>query len=187
MSIWKNVCIDSKTFRLQRPKFDNNSRWGPPPAIRWLGIWFDGKLTLRRHVAMRVAKAAKVANHIRGLERTIWGPPASSRRKAAIVCAYPSLLHGTEFWYRCHTRPPRILKPGRPPEVSAYVGWHMVDSSNLMKRCDSTQQAENRTWRPLLYFLLDVSIHNVWRLCASASDESHTQFSFKKFSSSIID
>ncbi|KAF9730165.1 RNA-directed DNA polymerase from transposon x-element [Paraphaeosphaeria minitans] len=96
------------------------------PALRWLGIWFDRRLTFRRHVAMRAAKAAKVAHHIRSLARTTCGPPASSLRKATIACVYPSLLHGTECWYRGRTKPPRTLKPGRPPEVSAYVGWHIA-------------------------------------------------------------
>ncbi|KAF9728446.1 RNA-directed DNA polymerase from transposon x-element [Paraphaeosphaeria minitans] len=51
---------------------------------------------------------------------------SSSLRKATIACVYPSLLHGTECWYRGRTKPPRTLKPGRPPEVSAYVGWHIA-------------------------------------------------------------
>jgi ribonuclease HI len=96
------------------------------PALRWLGIWFDRRLTFRRHVATRAAKAAKVAYHIRSLARTTYGPPASSLRKATIACVYPSLLHGSECWYRGRTKPPRTIKPGRSLEVSAYVGWHIA-------------------------------------------------------------
>jgi hypothetical protein len=55
------------------------------PALRWLGVWFDRRLTFRRHVATRTAKAAKVAYHIRSLARTTNGPPASSLRKATIA------------------------------------------------------------------------------------------------------
>ena len=68
------------------------------PALRWLGVWFDRRLTFRRHVATRTAKAARVAYHIRSLARTTYGPPASSLRKAAIACVYPALLYGTECW-----------------------------------------------------------------------------------------
>lgn len=39
---------------------------------------------------------------------------------------YPSLLHGTECWYRGRTKPPRTLKPDRPLDVSAYIGWHIA-------------------------------------------------------------
>ena len=31
-----------------------------------------------------------------------------------------------ECWYRGRTKPPRTLKPGRPLEASAYVGWHIT-------------------------------------------------------------
>jgi hypothetical protein len=67
-----------------------------PPALRWLGIWFDRKLTSKRHVATHNVKAAKVANHIRIPAKTAYGPPASSLRKATIACVYPSLLYGAE-------------------------------------------------------------------------------------------
>jgi hypothetical protein len=83
------------------------------PALRWLGVWFDRRLTFRRHVATRTAKAAKVAYHIRSLARTTYGPPASSLRKATIACVYPSLLYGSKCWYRGRTKRPNSLKPGR--------------------------------------------------------------------------
>ena len=96
------------------------------PALRWLGVWFDRRLTFRRHVATRTAKAAKVAYHIRSLARTTYGPPASSLRKATIACVYPSLLYGSECWYRGRTKRPTALKPGGPQEVSAYIEWHVA-------------------------------------------------------------
>ena len=96
------------------------------PALRWLGIWFDRKLTFKRHVATHNAKAAKVAYHIRSLANTAYGPPASSLRKATMACVCPTLLYGAECWYRGRTKPPRTLKPGRPAEVSTYVGWHIA-------------------------------------------------------------
>lgn len=96
------------------------------PALRWLGVWFDRRLTFRRHVATRTAKAAKIAYHIRSLARTTYGPPASSLRKATIACVYPSLLYGSECWYRGRSKRPNSLKPGGPQEVSAYIEWHMA-------------------------------------------------------------
>jgi ribonuclease HI len=106
------------------PILPNGSR--TQPALRWLGIWFDRKLTFKRHVATYSAKAAKVAYHIRSLANTTYGPPASSLRKATMACVYPSLLYGAECWYRGRTKPPRTLKPGGPAEVSTYVGWHIA-------------------------------------------------------------
>ena len=34
---------------------------GDQPALRWLGVWFDRKLSFKRHVAERAAKARKVS------------------------------------------------------------------------------------------------------------------------------
>jgi ribonuclease HI len=102
------------------------SRSRTQPALRWLGIWFDRKLTFKRHVATHNAKTAKVAYHIRSLANTAYGPPASSLRKATIACVYPSLLYGAECWYRGRTKPPRTLRPGRLAEVNTYVGWHIA-------------------------------------------------------------
>ena len=66
------------------------------PALRWLGAWFYRKLAFKRHVAIRNAKVAKVAYHIRSLGKITYRPPANSLRKATIACIYLSLLYGTE-------------------------------------------------------------------------------------------
>ncbi|RYC58905.1 hypothetical protein CHU98_g7303 [Xylaria longipes] len=50
------------------------------PALRWLGVWFDRKLTFKRHVEERVGKATRLSNHIRGLANTKYGPPADMIR-----------------------------------------------------------------------------------------------------------
>ena len=98
---------------------------GDQPALRWLGVWFDRKLTFKRHVAMRAAKARIVAHHIRGLARTVDGPPASALRKAVITCVMPSVLYGTEAWYGGRHKQPRLQRADRDVEVSARVGWHV--------------------------------------------------------------
>ena len=98
---------------------------GDQPALRWLGVWFDRKLTFKRHVAERAGNARKVAHHIRGLARTIHGPPASSLRKAVITCVLPSVLYGTEAWYAGRTKPPRIQRQDRNGTVSARLGGHV--------------------------------------------------------------
>ncbi|RAL65524.1 hypothetical protein DID88_001090 [Monilinia fructigena] len=74
------------------------------PALRWLGVWLDRKLTFNRHIAERVEKARKVALYIKHLANTVHGPPAASLRKATITCVMPSLLYGAEAWYPGRTR-----------------------------------------------------------------------------------
>lgn len=50
------------------------------PGLRWLGYWFDNKLSGACHVNERVAMASRVANHVRSLARVKYGPPAQSLR-----------------------------------------------------------------------------------------------------------
>jgi hypothetical protein len=92
---------------------------GEQPALRWLGVWFDRRLTFRRHVTERAAKARVVAHHIRGLARTVHGPPASVLRKAVVTCVLPSILYGTEAWYAGRRKPSRAHTSG---SVSARIG-----------------------------------------------------------------
>ncbi|QQK40076.1 putative RNA-directed DNA polymerase from transposon X-element [Penicillium digitatum] len=95
---------------------------GYTPTLRWLGVFFDRKLTWRSHILARAGKARAVAQHIRNLARTTCGPPASSLRKAVITCVIPSLTFGTEAWYGGRNRPAKQASKGT---VSARVGWHI--------------------------------------------------------------
>ena len=113
------VVDDVLTINPVAPTGDNQA------ALRWLGVWFDRKLTFKRHVAERVAKARKVAQHIRGLAKTTCGPPADSLRKAVVTCVLPSLLYGAEAWYGGRTKPPSINRADCTKEVSARMGWHI--------------------------------------------------------------
>jgi hypothetical protein len=95
---------------------------GEQPALRWLGVWFDRRLTFRRHVTKRAAKAQVVAYHIRGLAHTVYGPPASVLRKAVVTYVLSSILYGTEAWYTGRRKPSRAHISG---SVSARIRWHV--------------------------------------------------------------
>lgn len=95
---------------------------GQQPALRWLGAWFDRKLTFRRHVSERVAKARRVAQHIRHLAKTKVGPPASSLRKAVTACVLSSALYGSEAWYAGREKPAKYKRDGTPTTVSTKLG-----------------------------------------------------------------
>ena len=43
--------------------------------MRWLGVWFDRKLSFKTHVATLAAKAKRTAAGIRALGNTVRGPP----------------------------------------------------------------------------------------------------------------
>lgn len=144
---------------------------GDQPALRWLGVWFDKKLSFRRHVAERVSKARKVAYHIRSLGRTVDGPPASSLRKAVITCVLPMLLYGTEAWYAGRRKPPRLRRQDRSQDVSARIGWHV---SSIDKALALAARGVLPVWRttPTLTLFRDARMPSAM----AALDEAKMRF-----------
>ncbi|RAL66698.1 hypothetical protein DID88_006378 [Monilinia fructigena] len=104
------------------PPITTSPKKGDQPALRWLGVWFDRRLTFKRHVAERAGKARQIARHIRGLAKRVDGPPASALRKAVITCVIPSLTYGTEAWYAGRIKPPRLLRSSCSTTVSVRAG-----------------------------------------------------------------
>ncbi|RAL60867.1 hypothetical protein DID88_010191 [Monilinia fructigena] len=102
------------------------------PALRWLGVWFDRKLTFKRHIAERVEKARKVALHIKHLANTLHGPPAASLRKATITCVMPSLFYGAEAWYPGRTRQSTGGGYLRGTIVSTRMGSHIAKANKVI-------------------------------------------------------
>ncbi|TGO81815.1 hypothetical protein BPOR_1006g00010 [Botrytis porri] len=51
------------------------------------------------HVKTRIAKAMRVASHIRSIAHTAHGPSAVCLRKAIITCVLPVALFGSEVWF----------------------------------------------------------------------------------------
>jgi hypothetical protein len=78
---------------------------GEQPALRWLRVWFDRRLTFCRYVFERAAKAQVVAYHIQGLACTVHSPSASALRKVVVMCVLSFILYGTEAWYAGQKKP----------------------------------------------------------------------------------
>jgi ribonuclease HI len=104
---------------------------GQKPGLRWLGVWFDRKLTFQRHVTERSAIARKVAHHVRGLANTAHGPPPSALKKAVTTCILPALLYGAEAWYEGRRKNAGV--GGRTARgVSTRVGWHLATVNKVI-------------------------------------------------------
>jgi hypothetical protein len=98
---------------------------GNQTALRWLGVWFDRKLSFRRHVDTRIATAQKVARHLRSLANTSHGPPAAALRKAVTTYVLSSLLYGTKAWYEGRTKDPGTVR-NAGDRLSTRIGWHLA-------------------------------------------------------------
>lgn len=77
----------------------------PKEALRWLGVWFDRKLTFRSHVEHLAARANHVTAGIRALSNTVRGAPPVHMRRAVQACVVPILTFGGQTWWQDRTRP----------------------------------------------------------------------------------
>ena len=72
----------------------------PKPVVRWLGIFFDQKLTFNEHVRILANRATSVANGIRILANTIWGLAQRHIRILFKTCVLPILTYASSIWYQ---------------------------------------------------------------------------------------
>jgi len=68
-------------------------------ALRWLGVWFDRKLTFKVHVDKMATKARRTATGIRTLGNTVRGAPPRLLCDAVRVCVLPILCYSVEVWW----------------------------------------------------------------------------------------
>lgn len=99
--------VGNPALHLQTPSGQHTV--SPPEknqATRWLGIWFDQRLSFLPHCKIMAAKAKQTAAGIRSLANTARGVSARLLRQASIACVLPVLTFGAEAWWpgRCRLR-----------------------------------------------------------------------------------
>lgn len=68
-------------------------------SMRWLGVWFDRRLSFAAHVKQARCKALRAAGAIRGLGNTLKGASPAALRSAAVACVLPVLFYAAETWW----------------------------------------------------------------------------------------
>ncbi|EJD32170.1 hypothetical protein AURDEDRAFT_44782, partial [Auricularia subglabra TFB-10046 SS5] len=74
-------------------------RLRPLRVVRWLGIFFDSKLTFRAHVDKACGKARKAAMALRMLGNTVRGLHQGHMRRLYIACIRPILIYASAVWW----------------------------------------------------------------------------------------
>ena len=72
----------------------------PSPVVRWLGVFFDRKLSFRAHVDRKVASASRALQMIGRLKTSEWGLGSQHLRQLYTSCVTPILDYGAEAWGR---------------------------------------------------------------------------------------
>lgn len=67
--------------------------------LRWLGVFFDRKLTFKQHVSILAAKALVVANALRSLGNTTRGVPPIFLHRAVTACVLKKGYYAAETWW----------------------------------------------------------------------------------------
>lgn len=93
-------------------KIDNSSIWlpgndtegprteiKPSATVRWLGAYFDRKLTFHQHVKNMAGKAMKVINATSMLANTVRGLSQTHMRTLYITCVLPVATYASPAWW----------------------------------------------------------------------------------------
>lgn len=82
----------------------------PSNPIRWLGIYFDTKLTFDKHRELMRTKAQSALNGLTILGNTVRGLTQLHMRRLYLACILPILTWGSEVWYHGHRQKVEIKK-----------------------------------------------------------------------------
>lgn len=123
------------------------SRKDPPPAdsphisaggyivqeadtpLKWLGVYFDRRLTFKQHVKIMAAKAGKVGNALRSLGKTTRGVPPIFIQQAVTACVLKKAYFAAETWWPGRTRTAR----GKPTSNLVQEHLRLLDKVVLTR------------------------------------------------------
>jgi hypothetical protein len=72
--------------------------------LRWLGVFFDRKLSFKPHVRILAAKALTVSSALRSLGKTTRGVPPIFLQRAVKACVLKKGYFAAENWWLGRTR-----------------------------------------------------------------------------------
>lgn len=78
---------------------------------RYLGFFFDRKLTFKEHIRRYTNKGLSAANALRSLGNSVWGMTPEHRRLLYRVCVLPIATYGFRLWYHRSAQIKTALKP----------------------------------------------------------------------------
>lgn len=80
----------------------HNTLLHPKKEIRWLGFWFDTKLTFKTHANKRLQLANGALERLRGLASRSNGLQFNALRQLYLACVIPVLDYESLLWYGKH-------------------------------------------------------------------------------------
>lgn len=87
----------AKTIKLELP---NNIQLSPKPLVRWLGIWFDSKLSFKEHLNIRIAQAKTAFHRLARLTNCERGLSPLATRQLYLACVASISDYGSPIWWQ---------------------------------------------------------------------------------------
>ena len=81
-----------------------------PKSMRWLGVFFDKRLSFHEHVKIMSARSQTVINGLRCLGNTVRGLSQANMRVLYRTCAFPILSYAAPVWFREDKRQKGLIK-----------------------------------------------------------------------------
>jgi hypothetical protein len=81
-------------------KLSNSLTIEPKSEVKWLGIWFDRKLSFKTHVEKAIAKANRVFHQISRLANCSRGLSYQAMRQLYLACITSIADYGVPIWWR---------------------------------------------------------------------------------------
>jgi hypothetical protein len=78
----------------------NGTTIQPSSVVRWLGVFFDRKLSFKAHVDRKIASATRALQMTSRLKTSEWGLSSQHMRQLYTTCVLPILDFGAEAWWR---------------------------------------------------------------------------------------
>lgn len=79
---------------------DSPHRVDHSDTIKWLGVWFDSKLSFRKHVQTVTTKAHRIATGVQMLANTVRGLHQSRLRLIYNACVRSVMTYASPVWWR---------------------------------------------------------------------------------------
>ncbi|TVY89104.1 hypothetical protein LAWI1_G004647 [Lachnellula willkommii] len=118
--------------------------------LRWLGVYFDRKLSFKHHVRILSAKALGVGKPLRSLGKTTRGVPPIFLQRAVTACVLKKCYFAAETWWPGRAR--AIHKAGSTKQVSNGVYPHIRLLEKVVHICARAILPVYRTTQvPALY------------------------------------
>ena len=124
-----------------------------PDTLRWLGVYYDRKLTFKQHIQTAASRGMKSAAALRLLSGISKGAPANALRKVARACTLGTMGYASESWWKPPSPSRKRLTGGHGKLESA---WRKALRTTLpVYRTTSNKLVHHFASLPPLSLLLD--------------------------------